>query len=37
MLLLTVMLPLEQPVPDQPAKVEPEAGVAVKVMAAPLL
>ena len=30
-------LPLEQPVPDQPAKVEPEAGVAVKVTAAPLL
>ena len=29
--------PVEQPVPDQPAKVEPEAGVAVKVTAAPLL
>jgi hypothetical protein len=29
--------PLVQPVPDQPAKVEPEAAVAVKVTAVPLL
>ncbi len=29
--------PLEQPVPDQPAKIEPEAGVALRVMAVPLL
>ncbi len=29
--------PLEQPVPDQPAKTEPEAGVAVSVTAVPLL
>ena len=29
--------PVAQPVPDHPAKVEPEAGVAVKVTAAPLL
>ncbi len=29
--------PLEQPVPDQPAKIEPGAGVAVSVTAVPLL
>jgi hypothetical protein len=34
---LTVTLPLVQPVPDHPAKVEPEAGVAVRVTAVPLL
>jgi len=34
---LTVTLPLEQPVPDQPAKVEPEAAVAVKVTAVAVL
>jgi hypothetical protein len=36
-LAVIVTEPLEQPVPDQPANVEPEAGVAVKVTAAPLL
>jgi hypothetical protein len=33
----SVTEPLVQPVPDQPAKVEPEAGVAVSVIAVPLL
>jgi len=36
-LAVIVTLPVEQPVPDQPAKVEPEAGVAVKVTAVPVL
>ena len=37
MLPLTVTEPLAQPVPDQPAKVEPEAGTAVKATVVPLL
>jgi hypothetical protein len=36
-LAVTVTEPLEQPVPDQPANAEPEAAVAVKVTAVPLL
>ena len=32
-----VTVPVVQPVPLQPAKVEPEAGVAVKVTTVPLL
>jgi len=36
-LVFIVTEPLLQPLPDQPAKVEPKAGVAVKVTAVPLL
>jgi len=37
MLLLIVTTPLVQPVPLQPANVEPAAGVGIKVTAVPLL
>jgi hypothetical protein len=37
MLLVIVTLPAVEQLPDQPPKVDPEAGVAVKVTAVPLL
>ena len=37
MLAFMVTVPVLQPEPDQPAKVEPAAGVAVKVTEVPLL
>ena len=36
-LALSATVPVVQPVPDQPAKAEPEAGVAVRTIEVPLL